>query len=308
MPRVSVVVPTKNGAQRLPDLFRGLREQTVKDFEVVVIDDGSTDNTAAVVEASGLGRVVRSPRSLGPGAASNLGVEHAAADVIAFTDDDTIPAPDWIERGLAAIEASASGLVAGHIELLLPEQPTVSAMMDYGRGYLNQEQYVVEGFGATANLWARRAVLQQLGGFDGDAAWQTHDRDFGERARMAGIRWSTRPTRSSRTRRATARASWPASRSGSAAAARGWVATASAPRATTRLSGAACATGSRGGRSGASSACSAAGSAPRAPSAFACASSSTAACSCRWSPGACGARFLTLAASAERWVVSSAAC
>ncbi|MET0600910.1 MAG: glycosyltransferase family A protein [Baekduia sp.] len=187
VPRVSVVVPTKNGAQRLPDLFRGLREQTVKDFELVVIDDGSSDDTAAVVEASGLGRVVRSPRSLGPGAASNLGVEHAAADVIAFTDDDTIPAPDWIERGLAAIESSGSGLVAGHIELLLPEQPTVSAMMDYGRGYLDQEQYVVEGFGATANLWARRAVLEQLGGFDGDAAWQTHDRDFGERARMAGI-------------------------------------------------------------------------------------------------------------------------
>jgi glycosyltransferase involved in cell wall biosynthesis len=187
MPRVSIVVPTKNGAQRLPDLFAGLARQTVKDFELVVVDDGSEDDTAAVVEASGLGRVVRSPRSLGPGAASNLGVAHAAADVIAFTDDDTMPAPDWIERGLAAVAASDSGLVAGRIELMMPDAPTTAAMMDFGRGYLNQEQYVAEGFGATANLWARRDVLDLLGGFDEHAAWQTHDRDFGERARIAGI-------------------------------------------------------------------------------------------------------------------------
>jgi glycosyltransferase involved in cell wall biosynthesis len=187
VPRVSIVVPTKNGARRLPDLFAGLRAQTVTDFELVVVDDGSTDDTAAIVEASGLGRVVRSPTSLGPGAASNLGVANAAGEVIAFTDDDTIPAPDWVERGLAAVAASPAGLVGGHIELRLPDRPTVAAMMDYGRGYLDQEQYVAEGFGATANLWARRDVLEQLGGFDEEAAWQTHDRDFGERARLAGL-------------------------------------------------------------------------------------------------------------------------
>jgi glycosyltransferase involved in cell wall biosynthesis len=186
--RASVIVPTKNGAGRLPDLFAALAEQTVGPdaFEVVLVDDGSTDDTAAVAEAHGA-RVVRSPQSLGPGAASNLGVEHAGAEAIAFTDDDTIPAPDWIERGLAALEASPSGLVGGHIELLLAEHPTVPALVDYGRGYLDQEGYVADGFAATANLWARRAVLQELDGFNAGAAWQTHDRDFGERARAAGF-------------------------------------------------------------------------------------------------------------------------
>lgn len=188
-PRVSIVVPTKNGAARLPDLFAGLRAQTVPagTFELVVVDDGSTDDTAALVEASGLGRVVRSPVSRGPGAASNLGVEHAAGDVIAFTDDDTVPAPDWVERGLAALARSPGGLVGGHIELLLAERPTLPALVDYGRGYLDQEGYVADGFAATANLWARRDVLGQLGGFREDAAYQTHDRDFGERAREAGL-------------------------------------------------------------------------------------------------------------------------
>ncbi len=186
--RASVIVPTKNGAGRLPDLFAALAEQTVGPdaFEVVLVDDGSTDDTAAVAEAHGA-RVVRSPQSLGPGAASNLGVAHANAEAIAFTDDDTIPAPDWIERGLAALDASPSGLVGGHIELLLAEHPTVPALVDYGRGYLDQEGYVADGFAATANLWARRAVLQELEGFNAGAAWQTHDRDFGERARAAGL-------------------------------------------------------------------------------------------------------------------------
>jgi glycosyltransferase involved in cell wall biosynthesis len=181
-------VPTKNGAGRLPLLFDALERQTTgrDSFEVVLVDDGSTDDTAAVAEARGA-RVIRSPRSQGPGAASNLGAANARADVLAFTDDDTVPADDWIERGLAALDASPSGLVGGHIELMLSERPTLPALVDYGRGYLDQEGYVADGFAATANLWARRDVLRELGGFKEDAAYQTHDRDFGERAHAAGL-------------------------------------------------------------------------------------------------------------------------
>jgi glycosyltransferase involved in cell wall biosynthesis len=187
--RVSVIIPTKNGAPRLPALFAALAAQTVdrEAFEVLVVDDGSTDDTAAVVEASGIARVVSAGRSLGQGGATNLGIEHALGEIVAFTDDDTVPAPDWIERGLAAVEASPSGLVAGHVELMLEARPTVPALMDFGRGYLDQRSYVDDGFGATANLWARREVLRQMGGFDAGAEWQTHDRDFGERARLAGL-------------------------------------------------------------------------------------------------------------------------
>jgi glycosyltransferase involved in cell wall biosynthesis len=187
--QVSVIIPTKNGAARLPTLFEALAGQTVgrEAFEVIVVDDGSTDDTAAVVEASGIARVVQAGRSLGQGAASNLGILHAEGEVIAFTDDDTIPAPDWIERGRAAVMASPSGVVAGHVELMLEDRPTVPALMDFGRGYLDQRSYVADGFGATANLWVRREVLSRMGGFDGGAAWQTHDRDFGERIRLAGL-------------------------------------------------------------------------------------------------------------------------
>jgi GT2 family glycosyltransferase len=189
VPRVSVIVTTFNGAARLPLLFAALDRQTLprEDFEIVVADDHSSDETAAVAAAHPGVRVITAPASYGQPRASNLGVSIAAAPVIAFTDDDTVPSVDWLERGLARMEATPSGLFAGRIVLQLPEPPTVAALVDLGRGYLNQEDHVAEGFGATANLWMRRDVLDTLGGFDDRFLAQGHDRDFGERALESGI-------------------------------------------------------------------------------------------------------------------------
>jgi GT2 family glycosyltransferase len=189
VPRVSVIVTTFNGAARLPLLFAALDRQTLpqEDFEIVVADDHSRDDTAAVAAAHPGVRVITAPEPYGQPRASNLGVSIAAAPVIAFTDDDTVPAPDWLERGLERMDATPSGLFAGRITLQLPEPPTVAALVDLGRGYLNQEDHVAEGFGATANLWMRRDVLDTLGGFDDRFLAQGHDRDFGERALEAGI-------------------------------------------------------------------------------------------------------------------------
>jgi GT2 family glycosyltransferase len=189
MPRVSVLVTTYNGAARLPLLFAALDRQTLPrdEFEVVVADDHSSDDTAAVAAAHPGVRVITAPESYGQPRASNLGLTIAAAPVIAFTDDDTVPAPDWLERGLARMDATPSGLFAGRIVLQLPEPPTAAALVDLGRGYLNQADHVAEGYGATANLWARRDVLDALDGFDARFLAQGHDRDFGERALEAGI-------------------------------------------------------------------------------------------------------------------------
>jgi glycosyltransferase involved in cell wall biosynthesis len=186
--RVSVVVPTRNGARRLPILFAALERQTIprEEFEVIVVDDHSSDDTAAVADAHPLSRAVATPIAGCP-AATNFGISAARAPVIAFTDDDTIPAPDWLERGLERVHDAPSGLVAGHIDLAIDEPPTAAALVDLGRGYLDQSEYTAEGFGATANLWARRESLDRLDRFDERFVRQGHDRDFGERARAAGL-------------------------------------------------------------------------------------------------------------------------
>jgi GT2 family glycosyltransferase len=188
-PLVTVLVTTFNGAQRLPLLFEALERQTLprERFEIIVADDHSTDDTAAVAAAHPGVQVITAPEPYGQPRASKLGITLASAPVLAFTDDDTVPEPDWLERGVARMADTPSGLFAGHISLILPQPPTVAALVDLGRGYLNQEDHVEEGFGATANLWMRRDVWDTLDGFDARFLAQGHDRDFGERALEAGI-------------------------------------------------------------------------------------------------------------------------
>src|ERR1017187_6769185 len=101
-PLVSVVVPTRNGRTRLPTLLRALHEQTISRdaFEVIVVDDASTDGTGDWLEQQEDGRVIRPGRPLGQGGATNHGVANARAPLVALTDDDTIPASNWLEQGL----------------------------------------------------------------------------------------------------------------------------------------------------------------------------------------------------------------
>ena len=115
-PAVSVVIPTFNGADRLPATLAALARQTLprEDWEVVVIDDGSTDNTGEVAAAGGA-RVIRFPANRGVGAARNAGVAEARAPVLAFIDDDCIPQPDWLEQLIEPFRDSSVDGVGGKI-------------------------------------------------------------------------------------------------------------------------------------------------------------------------------------------------
>lgn len=189
-PRVSVIVPTYNGEERLPLLLHALTRQTAPRYlwEVLVVDDASQDDTAEVVRSSGFARALRTPQNAGPAGASNYALEFARGEIVAFTDDDTVPAPDWIERGLATLSDGRDEVTGGHIELTWSDPPGIAELVDIGRGYLDQENMVQEGYAATANLWMRRDAFERIGGFREIWSSQTHDRDLVERAVAAGSR------------------------------------------------------------------------------------------------------------------------
>jgi GT2 family glycosyltransferase len=140
VPEVSVVIPTCARPDLLARCLSALDRQTLpRDrFEIVVIDDSRTRD--------------------GPATARNHGWRRARAPVIAFTDDDTAPAPDWLEKGLAAI--ARADAVTGRIIMPIPGAP--SALTDYERDArgLERAEFV------TANCFVRRRVLEALGGFD----------------------------------------------------------------------------------------------------------------------------------------------
>jgi glycosyltransferase involved in cell wall biosynthesis len=188
MPIVSVVVPVHNAAPELPDLLAALAGQTAprECYEVLIVDDASTDGAADAVRAHNIARVLAAPRRAGSYAARNLGIEHAQGRFVAFTDVDCRPAPTWIERGVAAMDAGDCDLLAGRIDMPLGSRPRVAAMLDAAR-HLDQERYAAQGFAATANMWAPREAFDRFGRFHA-ALWAGGDAEFGKRAVASGAR------------------------------------------------------------------------------------------------------------------------
>lgn len=163
--RVSVVVPTWMRPDLLQRCLEALQNQTLhrQQYEIIVCDDGPTVQAADVVRQA-LARRPDSPaihyieitETQGPAAARNRGWQHARSPVVAFTDDDTVPAPEWLEAGLAAMIPGVDA-VAGRIVVPLPLKPSDIELDAAG---LARSEFV------TANCLVRRDVLEAVGGFD----------------------------------------------------------------------------------------------------------------------------------------------
>lgn len=181
---VSVVVPVRDRAEELPPLVAALKAQTIglDRFEVVVADDGSTEPLGLAFDGRWL-RIESAPPA-NSYAARNRGVRAARAPVLAFCDGDCRPEPDWLERGLAALDEAP--LVAGEVRPEAPARVTAWALLDADES-LNQRRAVAEGHAVTANLFVRREVFERLDGFDENFP-SGGDYDFVERAVAAGER------------------------------------------------------------------------------------------------------------------------
>lgn len=163
LPSVSVVIPT----YRRPDLLRRSLEALLgqeyppESLEVIVVEDDGPSSAERVVDElrdAGARVPIRYewvPPS-GPGAARNLGWQRARGELIAFTDDDTVPDPRWIREGVRAVLAGADA-VAGKTIVPLSERPT-----DAERNTQGLERATF----ATCNAFCRRDWLERVGGFD----------------------------------------------------------------------------------------------------------------------------------------------
>lgn len=100
MPEVSVIMPTYNRAELLKKSVRSVLNQTYQDFELIIVDDGSTDDTEGTVKSFGDKRVsyIRHERNRGPGAARNAGIRAAKGKYVAFQDSDDEWLPQKLDR------------------------------------------------------------------------------------------------------------------------------------------------------------------------------------------------------------------
>ena len=115
VPLVSVVIPVFNRAHFIGDAVRSVLRQTLGDFEVVVVDDGSTDDTLAVAEAIGDARVriVSHAGNRGLPAARNTGLDEARGEFIAWLDSDDLCRPERLARQVAFLRANAEVAMTG---------------------------------------------------------------------------------------------------------------------------------------------------------------------------------------------------
>ncbi|MGE4086193.1 MAG: glycosyltransferase [Vicinamibacterales bacterium] len=168
-PRVSVIIPTYNRAATVTRAVRSALDQAVPDVEVLVVDDGSTDDTAA--RLAGIDhrvRVLRQPGNEGAAAARNRGLRAARGQAIAFLDSDDVWLPDKLARQLAVLDGAPAGvgLVYGGV-LDDRGDGTVGVDRAQHRGDLFRpllERNVVHGGGS--NVLMRRSVVAAVGFFD----------------------------------------------------------------------------------------------------------------------------------------------
>ena len=162
---VSVVFATHNRARRLEALLASLREQTRTGFQVVVVDDGSSDDTAQVLAAE-LERgeldllVLSNDTARGPAIARDMGWRAARGDFIAFTDDDCRLTPGWLDAAVEAWDEVPDRLVQGRTDPDPDELDTEGAFSRTLRVRSLGPNY------QTCNVHYPRALLERVDGFD----------------------------------------------------------------------------------------------------------------------------------------------
>lgn len=170
-PALSVVVPVNNGGTDFERCLRRLRDSRGTDFELIVVDDGSTDGSAAVAEWFGA-RVISNPTPQGPASARNTGAVAASADLVFFLDADVAVHPDTLARAVVRFDADA-GLTAlfGSYD----DEPSAPGLVSRFRNllhhFIHQQGEFVEDARPAHTFWTgcgaiRRREFLEAGGFD----------------------------------------------------------------------------------------------------------------------------------------------
>jgi GT2 family glycosyltransferase len=165
-PKVTVVVCAYNAESTMAACLESLRDLRYRAYEVVVVDDGSTDRTGRIADEYDDFHVIHQENK-GLSAARNVGIAASTGDIIAFTDSDCVVDPDWLHYLVATFLASGQAAVGGP-NLPPPEDSLVASCVAASPGgplhvLLNDEEAEhIPG----CNMAFRREVLEEIGGFD----------------------------------------------------------------------------------------------------------------------------------------------
>jgi GT2 family glycosyltransferase len=199
-PRISVVVCSYNGSRTIRDCLDGLSRVDYPNFEVIVVDDGSTDGTADIARGYDV-RLIRT-ENRGLSSARNTGLEAASGEMVAYLDDDAWPDPHWLKYVAATFEATDHAGVGGPNLPPPGDGPIADCVANAPGGPVHvlltdREAEHIPG----CNMAFRRASLEAIGGFDlqfrtagddVDVCWRLRERGWTIGFHPAAVVWHHR--------------------------------------------------------------------------------------------------------------------
>ncbi|HLB27512.1 MAG TPA: glycosyltransferase [Dehalococcoidia bacterium] len=185
-PRISVVVCSHNGARTIRDCLEALQKLDYPDFEVIVVDDGSSDGTGDLAREYGFH--VISTENRGLSSARNTGMEAATGEIVAYTDDDAYPDPQWLKYLAAAFLGGDYAGVGGPNIAPPGDGPIADCIANAPGGPVHVllsdcEAEHIPG----CNMAFLKPALESIGGFDPrfraagddvDACWRLRERGW----------------------------------------------------------------------------------------------------------------------------------
>jgi GT2 family glycosyltransferase len=199
-PLASIILVNWNGAAHLPTCLDSLRRQTVRNFEIILVDNHSHDNSLELLARDFPEvKVIALQENRGFAGGSNIGIKQAQGEIVVLLNNDTEVDPHWLEEVLAAFERHPeAGSVASKMKLFdqrdtfhttgdfycIDGIPGNRGVWEIDRGQYDREEYAFSACGGSAAY--RRSMLDQIGLLDEDFFFSCEDVDLGWRAQLAG--------------------------------------------------------------------------------------------------------------------------
>jgi GT2 family glycosyltransferase len=201
-PRVSVVVASYNGANTLKLCLQSLEQLNYPNYEVILVDDGSKDNTPQIAAQFPGVRTIRHPKNQGLSVARNTGIHAATGDIVAFTDSDCRADEDWLHYLVGDLLNSRYAGIGGHNFLPPDDSPVAAAVMvsPGGPAHVMLTDRLAEHIPG-CNMAFYKWALLEIGGFDPlywkagddvDLCWRLQQHGYRIGFSSAGFVWHYR--------------------------------------------------------------------------------------------------------------------
>jgi len=177
---ISVIIPVYNDIERLRQVLDSIKNQLNEDIdlEVLVVDNGSTQNIRGLITAYDFAKYILESKNLNsPYSCRNRGIEQAEGEVIVLLDATCIPDKNWLVNGIASFQDDIEKVVGGNVIFELDSNSGIADILDAVSSVQMGEAILNNKWAFTANLWVTRSLFQKYGKFPegirsgGDVRW-----------------------------------------------------------------------------------------------------------------------------------------